>query len=110
VTGDWNGDGTDSIGMVRAAGPNSSRWMLANSTHYGSKNGTITVDHDITLTHATADYFTPVVADWNGDHRSDVGVVQNGHWETRDVLTSGGPTFEFDFGAGVGNLQQYLTW
>jgi len=100
VTGDWNGDGKDEIGVWR---PSTRRFLL-------DTNGNDTWDTD-----AGGDTLTgrfglstdiPVTGDWNGDGRDDVGVWRpttrkflldtngNGVWD--GVL--GGDTMTVAFG------------
>ena len=74
VVGDWNGDGTAKIGIYRGG-----FWILdynGNGSYDGIGPG--------------ADKFygfggnageTPLVADWNGDGKSKIGVYLNGFWE-----------------------------
>jgi hypothetical protein len=72
VTGDWNGDGKDNIGIFR---PSNSIWSLdvnGNNAWDGSdKSLGWGIPGDI-----------PVVGDWNGDGKDDIGIFRpgNGIW------------------------------
>ena len=71
VVGDWNGAGKTEIGVVRPTASGELEWVL-NSTGTGSYNSGDTV------------YFfgvkgdTPVVGNWNGAGKSEIGVVRPG--------------------------------
>jgi hypothetical protein len=62
VMGDWNGDGSKTIGVVRG-----STWYLRNSNSAGRA--------DITLNFGGPQDF-PIAGDWNGDGRDTPGVVR----------------------------------
>ena len=66
VTGDWNGDGIDTPGVVRGG-----TWYLRNSNSPGPA--------DITLNFGYA-YDQAVVGDWNGDGVDSPGMVRAGTW------------------------------
>jgi len=70
VVGDWNGDGFDSIGVVRNAD-----WYLDLNGN-GVWNGAVT--DGLYSFGAVSD--TPIVGDWNGDRIDDIGVVRSGYW------------------------------
>ncbi|MCA9092272.1 MAG: hypothetical protein KDA68_02200 [Planctomycetaceae bacterium] len=70
VVGDWNGDGFDSIGVVRNA-----NWYLDLNGN-GVWNGAVT--DGLYSFGAVSD--TPIVGDWNGDRIDDIGVVRSGYW------------------------------
>jgi hypothetical protein len=69
VTGDWNGDGKDDIGIFR---PSNSIWSLdsnGNNAWDGSdKSLGWGVPGDL-----------PVVGDWNGDGKDDIGIFRPGN-------------------------------
>jgi protocatechuate 3,4-dioxygenase beta subunit len=68
VTGDWNGDGIDTIGVFRDG-----QW------HIDTNGDGKWTDADSTFTFGqTGD--VPVVGDWNGDGVDKVGVYRNGTW------------------------------
>ena len=68
VTGDWNGDGIDTIGVFRDG-----RWRLDvngdGKTNLGDVETTFGRPGD-----------QPVVGDWNGDGIDDIGSYRDGQW------------------------------
>ena len=68
ITGDWNGDGIDQIGIYRGG-----EWLL-DADGDGRWN-----DAD-TRTRFGRDGDRPVVGDFNGDGIDEIGVVRNGVW------------------------------
>jgi hypothetical protein len=100
VTGDWNGDGRDDIGVWR---PSTRKFLLdsnGNNTWDTATGGdTLTGRFGLSTDH-------PVSGDWNGDGRDDVGVWRpstarflldtNGN-DTWDGVT-GGDTLTASFG------------
>jgi peptidoglycan/xylan/chitin deacetylase (PgdA/CDA1 family) len=71
VVGDWNGDGTQTPGVVRGG-----TWYLRNSNTSGPP--------DITLRWGYG-YDRPVVGDWDGDGIDTPGVVRGSTWYLRDT-------------------------
>jgi hypothetical protein len=92
VAGDWNGDGTTTIGVVD---PTTETWYLKNSNTEGAP--------DYTPFQFGEPGWTPVVGDWNGDGKTTVGAVDpNGRWFLRNSNDAGAPDFAaFAFGAGA---------
>lgn len=88
VVGDWNGDGVDTVGVVRG-----NQWLLRNSNAGG--------EADIDLTFGQAGDI-PVVGDWNGDGRDTPGVVRGTRWILLNGFDPAGPVVEFDFGPAEG--------
>ncbi len=85
VVGDWNGDGTDTIGVVRG-----NTWYLRNSNTSGFA--------DIVMTLGDSGD-RPVVGDWDGlDNTTTPGVYRNGTWFERNVTASGFADGSFVFG------------
>lgn len=70
IVGDWDGDGFDSIGIVRNAS-----WYL-DLNEDGAWSGAVT--DGLYSFGAVSD--TPIVGDWNGDRIDDIGVVRSGYW------------------------------
>ena len=66
VTGDWNGDGIDTVGVFR---PLNATWYL-NPSNAASDNGLLT-----SFTYGLSGDI-PVVGDWNGDGIDTVGVFR----------------------------------
>ncbi len=85
VVGDWDGDGTDTVGVFRRG-----RWYLRASNSSGAAAS------------RAFDYGrpgdVPVVGDWNGDGRDDVGVVRAGTWFQRDAAGAGPSSRSFAYG------------
>lgn len=71
VTGDWNGDEAQEVGVFR-----NGIWYLDQNGNY-KWNGV--AGGDVTFSFGTAGD-TPITGDWNGDGITDVGVVRNGAW------------------------------
>lgn len=69
VTGDWNGDGIDTIGVFRDG-----EWTLDTDG-----DGVLTPADTIVQFGAAGDM--PVVGDWNGDGVDEVGVFRDGRWQ-----------------------------
>jgi len=91
VMGDWNGDGTKTIGIVRGR-----TWYLRNSNSAGRP--------DVTLTFGDPQDF-PVVGDWNADGRDTPGVVrcpaavcETPVWLVRNGATTGRASTVVSFG------------
>jgi hypothetical protein len=70
VTGDWNGDGTDEVGVFR-----SGRWYLD-----GDGSGTWNADADIYKASFGGAGDIPVTGDWDGDGKTEIGVFRGGIW------------------------------
>ena len=70
IIGDWNGDGRDKVGVVRANGGGSATVIL-------DTNGDGVFDAGDTVFNfgQTGDKF--IVGDWNGDGKTKIGVVRN---------------------------------
>jgi hypothetical protein len=89
VCGDWNGDGTDTIGVFR-----NGEWRLSDS------NETIRIAHRFTFGTEPGDQ--PVVGDWNGDGRDEPGIYRpgEGSWYLRKgVRKASGERAPIRFGA-----------
>jgi len=72
VVGDWNGDGTDKIGIYR-----NGKWIL-------DKNGNgLLEDCQVDLcieNFGGSSGDIPVVGDWNGDGKDKIGIYRAGQW------------------------------
>ena len=96
VVGDWNGDGTTTIGVVRPTG-NQMVWLLRNSNSAGSP--------DISaFSYGTIDTGYPVVGSWNGTPTSNASFaavdLASGHWNwnLRNGNGTGTPPVAFAYG------------
>ena len=86
VMGDWNGDGTWTVGVFRRG-----RWLLRNENAQGPA--------DINFVYGN-EGDTPVVGDWNGNGTFGIGVREAGsrRWRLRETATEGEPQRAFWFG------------
>jgi len=82
--GDWNGDGDDTPGIVRAG-----VWYLRNSTTGGNA--------DVSFAFGNPSD-TPVVGDWDGNRTTNPAVFRNGTWYLRASNTTGAADLGFGFG------------
>jgi hypothetical protein len=104
VVGDWNGDGKTKIGIYR-----NGFWILdanGNGTYDGVPGG----DKFYGFGGRVGD--VPLVADWNGDGRSKIGIYNAGFW-VLDV--NGNGTFDagdkyFPYGGAPGNQPLVGRW
>ena len=89
MTGDWDGDGVDTVGVVA---PNSGSWFLRNSNSPGAP--------DVVFGFG-APGWTPVVGDWDGDGVDTIGSFDptTGSWFLRNSNSSGTPDITFGYGA-----------
>ena len=86
VVGDWNGEGVETIGVVRGT-----RWLLRNN----NSPGTAAIDFTCSFCQPGD---IPVVGDWNGDGVDGYGVVRGTRWLLRNSLSAGSADFDFTFG------------
>jgi len=75
VVGDWTGDGKDRIGIFRIVGGQGAWYLDAN----GNRNWDGVSGGDIYAVFGQAGD-TPVVGDWNGDGKDDIGTFNAGLW------------------------------
>ncbi len=87
VTGDWDGDGTSTVGVYR---PSSGAWYLRNSNSYGDS-------HTMQYGFAGA---LPVVGDWDGNGTDTIGLYYpaTGMWYLRNTNSSGAADITFQYG------------
>ncbi|MET0901917.1 MAG: hypothetical protein ABWZ52_01635 [Acidimicrobiales bacterium] len=92
ISGDWNNDGTDGVGVFWLA---TGRWELRTSVSSGSSNGAFTYG-------GPGD--RPVVGDWNGDGQVGIGIFRpaTGEWMLRNTPTAGPPEIGFRYGGQAG--------
>ena len=84
VSGDWDGDGTNTPGVVRGR-----TWYLRNSDTTGGA--------DITFTYGRPGD-VPVVGDWDGNGTFTPGVVRGRTWYLRNSNSSGVAHVSFTYG------------
>jgi hypothetical protein len=92
VMGDWNGDGTQTAGVVRAT-DSGMQWFLRNSNNSGPA--------DISFFYGSPDSKErPVVGDWNGDGIDTPGVVGRTlpRWDLRNSNSGGAADVSFYYG------------
>lgn len=94
VVGDWNGDGTSTVGVVETTATGTLKWHLRNSNSAGGAS--------ITAFEYGAAGMIPVVGDWDGDGKDTIGVVtvQNGQlvWVLRNDNSAGAANSIFNYG------------
>jgi hypothetical protein len=97
VVGDWDGNGTTTVGVFRPAGTpfnqtTEGQWLLRNSNSAG--------DPEITFVHG-APGDVPVFADWDGDGITTIGVFRpsTGEWLLRNSNSAGNADIWFIYGA-----------
>jgi hypothetical protein len=86
LSGDWNADGTDTIGAFRSS---RSDWYLRNTNSRGSP--------DISFSFGNAND-KPVVGDWDGDGDTTIGVVRDNEWFLRNTNAGGSADLSFGYG------------
>lgn len=86
VMGDWNGDGTWTVGVVRG-----NRWLLRNENSAGPADYNFVFGNPGDI---------PVVGDWNGSGTFGIGMrVQNTRrWNLRETATAGPAQRNFIYG------------
>jgi hypothetical protein len=90
IVGDWNGDGTDTIGLYSTSG---GAFFLRNSNTGGVA--------DIMFTYGPGGLgFVPIVGDWNGDGVDTVGLYDPAHgaFFLRNSNTGGVADITFTYG------------
>lgn len=84
VTGDWNGDGTDTVGVWR-----SGKVYLRNTKGGGPA--------EVSFTYGQAGD-VPIVGDWNGDGKDSIGTWHDGTVKLRNANSTGGADLTFTYG------------
>ncbi|HYP25858.1 MAG TPA: SBBP repeat-containing protein [Blastocatellia bacterium] len=84
VSGDWDGDGIDTIGVYRDG-----TFLLRNSNTNGFADIVVTFGSPGDL---------PIVGDWNSDGIDTIGVYRNGTFFLRNSNTAGDPDLVFELG------------
>ena len=94
VTGDWDGNGTTTIGVVYAGSDGQLEWQLRNSNTPGAPD--IVVRYGATSS-------VPVTGDWDGNGTTTIGVAfarSDGQigWHLRNSNTAGAPDVVVAYG------------
>lgn len=96
IVGDWDGNGTDTPGVVRVR-PADLTFLLRNSTTSGSAQ--------IAFRYGRTGF--PIVGDWDGNGTDTAGVVRDDgldpghqHWLLRNSNTAGSAHISFTYGRG----------
>lgn len=84
LTGDWNGDGITTPGLVV-----SNTWKLRNSRSGGTPHVEFRFGRPSD---------TPIVGDWNGDGRTTIGVMRGSTWYLRNSNSAGPAHITFQYG------------
>ena len=84
VTGDWNNDGIDTIGIYR-----NGTFFLRNTNTAGPADIVFPFGQSGDL---------PVAGDWNNDGTDTIGVYRNGVFHLRNANTAGGADLSFALG------------
>jgi hypothetical protein len=85
LVGDWNGDGTETIGVQRG-----NRFLLSD------RNRSPATTYDFTFGDAGD---VAVVGDWDGDGRDSIGVYRSGRWYLRNSNATGAADATVAYGA-----------
>jgi hypothetical protein len=88
IMGDWDGNGTITVGVVRNQG--GQLWWYLNNSNTGGGS-------DISFAYGVAGDI-PVVGDWDGNGTWTPGVVRGVTWMLRNSNTSGGADITFNYG------------
>ena len=107
IVGDWDGDGKDTIGVYR-----SGEWFVRNSNSGGTVDGYLdarSVDFNGTTRATPARGDIPVVGDWDGDGKDNVGTYRQGAWTLSQWPALPGSLATFQWG-GVGDIPVVGDW
>lgn len=86
VSGDWDGDGIDTLGLYA-----NGIWYLRNTNTAGGA--------DLVVNYGSGGVgYRPVVGDWDGDGDDTIGVYDNGTWYLRNSNTPGPPELTISYG------------
>lgn len=98
IVGDWDGDGTDTIGFFD---PDTCLWYLRNSLSTGYADWTFAYgDPEQTTGHGDRNW-QPIAGNWDGAGGDSIGFFDPGHcvWYLRNALSTGAADYTFGFGA-----------
>jgi hypothetical protein len=101
ITGDWNGDGKATIGVIRVdSRTHHLMWLLRNTNSPGNP--------DLVFAYGSASLDDiPVVGDWDADGSDTIGIVRpdpfDDHltWMLRNSNSGGNPDITFSFGSAA---------
>jgi hypothetical protein len=111
VMGDWDGDGDDTVGVVRFTGPPdgpfSYTWYLRDINSGGGATVAPFVFGNVRFVAVDQLGTVPVVGDWNGDGVDTIGVVVYDfavdgpvQWQLRNSNSAGAPDVVTHYGRG----------
>lgn len=112
IVGDWNGDGVDTVGIVRGHEDGQMQWLLRNANRGGVADldfyyydGAVWGDH--------MEIHVPIVGDWNGDGQDGPGVTRasgpgSPQWLLRNDRSAGHADHVFYYGGS--HMERTLTW
>ena len=111
VVGDWNGNGTDSVGIVQGHPDGRMQWQLRDATVAGAPDWDFVYD-DGAVWGDHLELHAPIVGDWNGDGRDGPGVTRasgavSPQWLLRDDRSAGDADHVFRYGR---HLDISLSW
>ena len=106
VTGDWDGNHTDTIGFARLREGQPITWYLRNLNSEGHSS--------LSFNFGNSDTDFPVVGDWNGDGKDSIGIVRINKdgsftWYLKYFNSAGGSNVHFNFGR-LGDLPIVGDW
>jgi hypothetical protein len=117
VMGDWDGDGTDTVGVVRLTGSGGTfqwTWFLRNANSGGTATVPAFVFGDVRFVAVDQLGTIPVVGDWDGNGTYTPAVLRNRpatdesggfeHWLFRNSNSTGGANFEITYGSDAFEL------
>jgi hypothetical protein len=89
VLGDWDGDGLDEIGILRAGGTGSTvwRWLLSGTAN-GYEDDPVSGFTKTDFIHGNTATDIPVVGDWNNNGVQTVGLVRNNGTNLQWILSN----------------------
>jgi uncharacterized delta-60 repeat protein len=98
LAGDWNGDGTDTVGFFD---PGTCTWWLRNSLSSGYAELVFRYGDPTRVADQGANNWVPLVGDWDGNRTETVGLFDPLHstFMIRNAHTIGEADFAFGYGA-----------
>ncbi len=104
VVGDWDGNGTDTVGVVEANPNGTVTWKLRNTNGPGGA--------DIVVTYGGVNSI-PVVGKWSGGSVDHIGIVEfdggAAVWKLRNSFTPGAPVIQAAYG-GLNSIPVVGDW